>query len=80
MKLWDKDIQTDQLIEQFTVGKDRELDILLARYDVLGSMAHILMLESVGLLVPAERMALHRELINIHDTVEKDDLLDRRRG
>lgn len=71
MKLWDKDIQTDQLIERFTVGKDRELDILLARYDVLGSMAHILMLESVGLLAPAERMALHRELINIHDTVVK---------
>lgn len=69
MKLWDKDIATDKLIEQFTVGKDRELDLLLARYDVLGSMAHIMMLESIGLLTAAERLELHRELIAIHGTI-----------
>jgi argininosuccinate lyase len=69
MKLWDKDIETDKLIEQFTVGKDRELDLLLARYDVLGSMAHIMMLETIGLLTTAERLELHQELIIIHDSI-----------
>jgi len=51
MKLWEKDIRTDRRIEKFTVGKDRELDLMLARYDILGSIAHILMLESAGLLI-----------------------------
>ncbi len=69
MKLWDKNIKTDKLIGQFTVGKDRELDLLLARYDVLGSIAHIIMLESIGLLTPSERIALHRELVVIHETI-----------
>jgi len=73
MKLWDKDIQTDKLIEQFTVGKDRELDLLLARYDVLGSIAHIIMLESIGLLSASERLALHRELVNIHASVVQEE-------
>ena len=50
MKLWEKGIKTDRLIEQFTVGKDRELDLLLARYDVIGSLAHVSMLRSIGLL------------------------------
>lgn len=50
MKLWDKGYEPDKLIEKFTVGNDRELDLQLARYDVLGSMAHIRMLESIGLL------------------------------
>ena len=71
MKLWDKDIQTDKLIERFTVGRDRELDLLLARYDVLGSIAHVIMLEHIGLLTAAERTAIHRELISIYDTVVK---------
>ena len=69
MKLWDKNIQTDKLIEQFTVGKDRELDLLLARYDILGSIAHIMMLQQVGLLTAGERMALHRELVVIYNLV-----------
>jgi argininosuccinate lyase len=69
MKLWDNPIKTDKMIERFTVGKDRELDLLLARYDVLGSMAHIMMLESIGLLTAAERLELHRELIAIHGTI-----------
>ena len=50
MKLWDKGYEPDKLIENFTVGNDRDLDLQLARYDVLGSMAHIRMLESIGLL------------------------------
>ena len=50
MKLWSKGFEPDKMIEQFTVGNDRELDLRLARYDVQGSMAHIRMLESIGLL------------------------------
>ena len=49
-KLWEKNTEVNQEIEKFTVGRDRELDLYLARYDVLGSMAHITMLESIGLL------------------------------
>ncbi|RIH66634.1 argininosuccinate lyase [Mariniphaga sediminis] len=50
MKLWEKGTTVNEAIEKFTVGKDRELDILLAPFDVLGSMAHVTMLESVGLI------------------------------
>ena len=50
-KLWEKNVKVDQQVEAFTVGKDREMDLYLAKYDVLGSMAHITMLESIGLLV-----------------------------
>ena len=50
MKLWDKGYKIDDAIERFTVGKDKELDVLLAPYDILGTMAHVTMLESVGLL------------------------------
>ena len=49
-KLWDKGYEVTAEIERFTVGKDREMDIFLAEADVLGSMAHITMLESIGLL------------------------------
>ena len=50
MKLWDKGFSVDKKIEDFTVGQDREMDLYLAPFDVLGSMAHITMLESIGLL------------------------------
>jgi len=50
MKLWDKGYSVNKLIEDFTVGKDRELDLYLAPFDVLGSMAHATMLEKIGLL------------------------------
>ena len=49
-KLWEKNFEVNKEIERFTVGRDRELDLYLAKYDVLGSMAHITMLESIGLL------------------------------
>ena len=54
MKLWDKGIPADQRTEEFTVGKDRELDLLLAPFDILGSLAHAAMLEKIGLLRSSE--------------------------
>ena len=66
MKLWDKGFAVDEKIDRFTVGKDRELDLYLAPYDVLGTMAHITMLESVGLLEKAELDALLPELKAIY--------------
>jgi len=65
-KLWEKNTQVNSKIEAFTIGSDRELDVFLARYDVLGSMAHIKMLESVGLLQPDELDSLLKELKNIY--------------
>ena len=63
MKLWSKEnTNTSQLIEKFTVGRDKEFDILLAEYDVLGSMAHTQMLEKVGLLTKAELIPYSRGL------------------
>lgn len=58
MKLWEKGIPTDQKIEQFTVGNDRELDVLLAKYDALGNIGHAKMLAKVGLITPEERDVL----------------------
>ncbi len=68
-KLWEKGIKTDAFIEAFTVGKDRDLDLELARYDVQGTMAHITMLESVGLLEKSELEILTKELQRILDEV-----------
>jgi argininosuccinate lyase len=75
MKLWEKGIETDRLIEQFTVGKDRELDLLLARYDVIGSLAHVSMLRSIGLLNEEELSALRNGLLAIYKSVEKGDFV-----
>lgn len=65
-KLWEKNVQVDKEVETFTVGKDREMDLYLAKYDVLGSMAHITMLESIGLLTKEELALLLAELKNIY--------------
>ena len=65
-KLWEKNTQVDKEIERFTVGRDREMDIYLAKYDVLGSMAHIIMLKSVGLLDKDELKPLLAELKKIY--------------
>ena len=62
MKLWEKSVQVNKDVESYTVGRDRELDVYLAPYDVLGSMAHITMLESVGLLTKEELAVLIKEL------------------
>lgn len=70
MKLWDKGTSVNKLIEDFTVGKDREMDAYLAKYDVLGSMAHAIMLESIGLLTESDKLSLLAELKNIYAEVE----------
>ena len=74
-KLWEKSTEVNPEIERFTVGRDRELDLLLARYDVLGSIAHSTMLESIGMLTTDEMKSLHNELRNIYGTIEKGDFI-----
>lgn len=71
MKLWDKGTDVNQAIDKFTVGRDRELDLLLAKHDVLGSIAHAIMLERVGLLEKEDLAKLWNELIIIHSKIEK---------
>ena len=75
MKLWEKSTQVNKKIEKFTVGNDRMLDIYLAKYDILGSIAHILMLQSVGLLSSGELDVLLRELKNIYQLAVNDDFI-----
>ncbi len=70
-KLWDKGYDINEEIARFTVGRDRELDLYLARHDVLGSMAHITMLESIGLLTRDELDALLAELRSIYRDAEE---------
>lgn len=70
MKLWQKDYEIEKVIEAFTVGEDRNLDIHLAPYDVLGSMAHIIMLEKIGLLEQTELEELLQELKKIYATIQ----------
>ncbi len=69
-KLWEKNIQVDKEVEMFTVGKDREMDLYLAKYDVLGSMAHITMLESISLLEKEELKVLLTELKRIYTNAD----------
>lgn len=73
MKLWNKGFEPDKLIELFTVGNDRELDLRLARYDVEGSMAHIRMLESIGLIESSELPQLLEALEDIAKSIEKGE-------
>ena len=75
MKLWDKSISVDKDIERFTIGKDPEMDLFLAKYDVLGSMAHITMLESIGLLTSDELSQLLVELKKIYKLAENGDFV-----
>ena len=74
-KLWEKDFEVNSEIERFTVGRDREMDLFLARYDVLGSMAHITMLESIGLLTADELAVLLRELKDIYKLCERGEFV-----
>ncbi|MDM8154038.1 argininosuccinate lyase [Bacteroides gallinaceum] len=74
-KLWEKNVQVNAEIDRFTVGRDRELDLYLAKHDVLGSMAHITMLESIGLLKKDELDVLLEELKQIYATAEKGEFV-----
>ena len=69
-KLWEKNVQVDQEVDRFTVGKDREMDLYLAKYDVLGSMAHITMLERIGLLTAEELQTLLAALREIYKVAD----------
>jgi argininosuccinate lyase len=73
MKLWQKDKTSLKEVERFTVGNDQEMDMYLARFDVLGSMAHIIMLESIGLLEKRELTLLHDALKEIYAKIEKSE-------
>jgi argininosuccinate lyase len=73
VKLWSKGIDSDKSVELFTVGRDRELDLKLAKYDVLGSMAHIRMLQSIGLLEQSELDVLLKEMETILTEIENSD-------
>ena len=75
MKLWEKNFEINKEIERFTVGRDREMDLYLAKYDVLGSMAHITMLESIGLLETEELPQLLAELKNIYQLCEQGEFV-----
>jgi argininosuccinate lyase len=71
MKLWDKGTQVLKVIEDFTVGKDRDLDLQLAEFDALGSIAHAKMIQTIGLLNEEEKKALVAELIRIYYEIKK---------
>lgn len=72
MKLWDKGISTDKKIEQFTVGNDREIDMHIAKYDVMASMAHAKMLKKIGILSAEELQQLEKGLHNLSKQIEED--------
>jgi argininosuccinate lyase len=71
MKLWQKDTDVNKEIEVFTVGKDREMDLYLAASDVLGSLAHVQMLQSIGLVSHDEMLLLQAELKNIYSSIQQ---------
>ena len=73
MKLWDKGFATDAFVEEFTVGRDRELDLYLAEADVLGNMAHMKMLHSIGLLSAEDAEALAKGLKEIYAEVQRGE-------
>lgn len=69
-KIWNKGFDADKLVSDFTIGNDRELDLQLAKHDIIGSMAHIKMLVEIGLLQPDEEKTLRHELESILQDVE----------
>src|SRR5574344_903666 len=74
-KLWEKNFEVNKEIERFTVGRDREMDLYLAKYDVLGSMAHITMLHSIDLITDDELKVLLKELKVIYKQAEKGEFV-----
>ena len=74
-KLWEKNTTVNPEIERFTVGRDIEMDLFLAPYDILGSIAHSAMLQSIGLLTKEETDDLHRELREIYTATERGEFI-----
>ena len=75
MKLWNERNKTDEHIEDFTTAKDKEIDMCIAEYDVEGTIAHITMLETTGLLSKNEFVDLKRELNNILDKIKNKEFI-----
>ncbi len=75
MKIWQKNIDVNQFVENFTVGKDRELDLQMAKFDVLGSLAHTQMLETINLLTAEELAEVQAALKNIYKEIEEDNFV-----
>jgi len=73
MKIWEKGNKLNELVEKFTIGKDRELDIYLAKVDIIGTLAHIRMLEKIGLLKKNELKKLIKELNLIYNLVQNSE-------
>ncbi|HEX8039395.1 MAG TPA: argininosuccinate lyase, partial [Chryseosolibacter sp.] len=73
MKLWQKDKTSLKEVERFTVGRDRDMDLFLARFDVLGSLAHITMLQSIGLLTHDELQKLSGALKKIYASIDRGE-------
>ncbi|MDB4904752.1 MAG: argH [Mucilaginibacter sp.] len=69
-KIWQKSVNVDKLVEDFTVGRDREYDLQMAAFDVLGSLAHTQMLESIGLMTADDLQLVQQELKNIYHDIE----------
>ncbi|RNL55132.1 argininosuccinate lyase [Pedobacter jejuensis] len=75
MKIWQKNIDVNKFVETFTVGKDRELDLQMAKFDVLGSLAHTQMLETINLLTADELKTVQQELKNIYAEIEAGNFI-----
>ncbi len=71
MKIWQKNINVDSFVESFTVGRDREMDMHLAEADVLGSLAHTRMLNSIGLMTDEDLKSVQEELKNIYREISE---------
>ena len=75
MKLWDKGFKIDKKIEQFTVGNDREIDLHIAKYDLQASLAHAIMLESIGILNSHELQQLKSGLEDLDNQIDKGEFI-----
>lgn len=73
MKLWEKGIKTSKMVEEFTAGNDSQLDLLLTPYDILGSIAHVIMLKEIGLLTSQECSDIRKELIGFYHQAERGE-------
>ena len=73
--IWDKGKPVNELIQKYTVGRDREMDLMLAKYDVQGSLAHITMLQSIGLLEQNELKTLSAGLKDMLQIIERGEFV-----